>query len=203
MSTTPITAEGSGATRPSFVRSLFLWSLSFLAIPIAGYLGTFVVGRVNNLGSALIGGAFVGAIVGFVHALASSRRLPRLSFTIATTIGMSIGVAVGSLAIGYRTSLADLAVGGLVTGVIVGLAQTVALPADTRFRWLWLPITAALWPLAWTVTTLAGIKVEEQFIVFGASGASVYTVLVGIALVLLVPRSTAGVRPVLTQAAAL
>ncbi|MHB1010700.1 MAG: hypothetical protein ACYC1E_16040, partial [Propionibacteriaceae bacterium] len=165
--------------------------------PIAGYLGTFVVGRVNNVGSALIGGALVGAIVGFAQALASSRRLPRLAWSIATTLGTSIGVAAGTVAIGYRTSLADLALAGLVTGVIVGLAQTLALPADTRFQWLWLPITAALWPLAWTVTTLAGIKVDEQFIVFGASGAIVYTVLVGLALILIVPGSRASGRPVL------
>lgn len=201
MSTTPITAEGSGATRPSFVRSLLLWSISFLAIPIAGFLGTFVVGRVHNLGSALIGGAVVGAIVGFAQALASSRRLPRLAWTIATMLGASIGVAAGTLVIGYRTSLADLALGGLVTGVIVGLAQTLALPADARFRWLWLPITAALWSLAWTVTTLAGIKVEEQFIVFGASGAIVYTVLAGIALILLVPLTALRDEPLPAQPA--
>lgn len=189
MSTTPTPTTASRAGRPSFVRSLLLWSISFLAIPISGYLGTFLVGRVNNVGSALIGGALVGAIVGFAQALASSRRLPRLAWTAATTIGASIGVAAGSLAIGYRTSLADLALGGLVTGVIVGTAQAVALPAGTRFRWLWLPVTAALWPLAWVVTTLAGVKVAEQFIVFGASGASVYTVLAGITLILLVTRT--------------
>ena len=201
MSTTSAIAEGSGATRPSFVGSLLVWSISFLAIPIAGYLGTFVVGRVNNVGSALIGGALVGAIVGFAQALASSRRLPRLAWTIATTLGTSVGVAAGTLAIGYRTSLADLALGGLVTGLIVGFAQILALPAGTRFRWLWLPITAALWPLAWTVTTLAGIKVDEQFIVFGASGASVYTVLAGIALIVSAPRPAVHGRPLPAQPA--
>ena len=173
--------------RPSFIRSLLLWSISFVIIPLAGYLGTFLVGRIDNLGSALIGGAIVGALVGFAQAVASRRRLPKLGWTLASTIGTSLGVAAGTFAIDYRTTLTDLIVGGLITGLIVGLAQTLALPARTRLRWVWLPAAAALWAGAWAVTTLAGIKVDEQFIVFGASGASVYTVLAGVLLYLLLP----------------
>ncbi len=173
--------------RPSFIRSLLLWSISFLIIPISGYLGTFLVGRIDNLGSALIGGAIVGTLVGFAQALASRRRLSKLRWTLASTIGTSLGVAAGTFAIDYRTALTDLIVGGAITGIIVGLAQTLALPARTRLRWVWLPATAALWAGAWAVTTLAGIKVDEQFIVFGASGASVYTVLAGALLYLLMP----------------
>ncbi len=149
----------------------------------------FLVGRVDNLGSALIGGALLGAILGFVQAMVSSGRLPRLSWTVATTIGGSLGVAAGSLAIGYRTSLADLALGGLITGILLGIAQAFVLPAGVRFRWLWAGVTAVLWPAAWVVTTLAGIKVEEQFIVFGSSGAVVYTVLAGLALHLILQPS--------------
>jgi hypothetical protein len=160
--------------------------LSFLSIPIAGYLGTLVVGRVDNLGSALLGGALVGAIVGTAQAFASRGRLRKVAWPLATAIGMSAGVALGMLAVGYRTGLGDLVVAGLITGAAVGVAQAIALPAGARMRWLWLPITAALWPLAWTITTLSGIKVDEQFIVFGASGAFVYTVLAGFALQVLV-----------------
>lgn len=175
------------STRTSFIRSLLLWSISFLIIPISGYLGTLLVSRINNLGSALIGGAVVGAFAGFAQALASRRRLPQLRWTLASTIGTSLGVAAGTFAVDYRTSLADLVVGGAITGLIVGFAQTIALPARTRLRWVWLPAMAALWAGAWAVTTLAGIKVDEQFIVFGASGATVYTVLAGALLYLLLP----------------
>jgi hypothetical protein len=183
MSTTP---PISGRTS-SIVRSVLLWSISFLIIPLAGYLGTFLVGRIDNLASALAGGAIVGALVGLGQAVASRGRLPKLRWTLATTIGTGLGVAAGSLAVGYRTTLTDLIVGGAITGLVVGLGQTLALPARTRLRWVWLPAMAALWPSAWAVTTLAGIKVEEQFIVFGASGASVYTVLAGILLYVLLP----------------
>lgn len=175
------------AGRGLFSRNLLMWMLSFLVIPIAGYIGTFIVGRIDDLAAALIGGAFVGLAVGFVQALVSRRRLSLLTWTIASTIGMSVGVALGTLAVGYRTSLGALALAGLITGVTVGIAQALALPRETRFRWLWLPVTAALWPLAWTVTALAGIQVEQQFIIFGASGAVVYTLLAGLVLQLLIP----------------
>jgi hypothetical protein len=89
----------------------------------------------------------------------------------------------------YGTTLADLATGGLITGAIVGISQALALPPGARVRWSWAVVTAALWPLAWVVTTLAGIKVGEQFVVFGSSGAIVYTVLAGLALQFIVPDS--------------
>jgi len=198
MSTTPAVTEipsPTVVTRAPFLRNLLMWMLSFLIIPIAGYIGTFIVGRIDSLLAALIGGAFVGLAVGAVQALVSRRRLSLLTWTIASTIGTSVGVAVGTLAVGYQTSLGSLAVAGLITGITVGIAQTFALPAATRFRWLWLPVTAALWPLAWTVTTLAGIHVEQQFIIFGASGAIVYTVLAGLVLQLLLPRPAAQASP--------
>ncbi len=195
MSTTPAALRPrhrtTPATRTPVLRNLLMWMLSFLAIPIAGFLGTAIVGRVDNLVSALLGGAVVGLIVGAVQALVSRRRLPLLRWMTASTIGTSVGLAAGTLAVGYQTSLGSLALAGLITGVIVGLAQTFALPATTRFRWLWLPATAALWPLGWTVTTLAGIKVEEQIIVFGASGAFVYTLLAGLMLQVLLPQPVA------------
>ncbi|MHA6668211.1 hypothetical protein ACX3O0_05025 [Homoserinimonas sp. A447] len=184
MSTTSTITARPPQVRPPF-RTLLIWMLSFLAIPIAGYLGTFLVGRVDNLASAILGGALVGAIVGFSQALASSRRLDKFTWTLASALGTGVGVALGTLVVGYRTSLADLVVGGLITGAVIGLTQVLALPRQARFRWLWAPVTAALWPLAWAVTTLAGINVEEQFIVFGASGASVYTLLAGLTLLAL------------------
>jgi len=195
MSTTPAalktTSPNDRAARTPVLGNLLMWMLSFLAIPIAGFLGTAMVGRVDNILSALVGGAVVGLIVGAVQALVSRQRLPLLRWMTASTIGTSVGLAAGTLASAYQTSLGSLALAGLITGVIVGLAQTLALPASIRFRWLWLPATAALWPLGWTVTTLAGIKVEEQIIVFGASGAFVYTVLAGLMLQVLLPQPIA------------
>jgi hypothetical protein len=147
-----------------------------------------VIGRVDSIGTAVVGGAILGAILGFVQALLSSGRLPRLSWTVATVLGAGVGVGAGGAAVGFGTTLTDLAIGGLITGVVVGVAQAIALPQGVRLRWAWAVLTAALWPLAWVVTTLVGVKVGEQFIVFGSSGAIVYTILAGLALQFLVPQ---------------
>jgi hypothetical protein len=56
MNATDLAPVPTTKAAPSKVRTLLFWLLSFLAIPIAGSLGTFVVGRVDNLGSALMGG---------------------------------------------------------------------------------------------------------------------------------------------------
>ena len=42
--------------------------------------------------------------------------------------------------------------------------------------------SALLWALGWTVTTLAGIDVERQYMNFGASGALAYSLCSGVLL---------------------
>lgn len=182
--------------RTLLARDLLPWTVTFLAIPSAGYLGSAVVGPTDTIAVALTGGAIVGVIIGFAQALGSRRRLGLISWPLATAIGMSLGFALASFAVGYRTSLPDLALMGLINGAVLGIAQAIAFPARTRVRWLWAPVTAALWALGWTVTTLAGIAVDRQFIVFGASGAIVYAALSGLALHLLLPdRAAADAEP--------
>src|SRR5215207_1455563 len=66
MSTTPALLKDSG-TRAPFLGNLLMWTLSFLVIPIAGYVGTAIVGRVDEFVPALIGGAFVGLSVGAIQ----------------------------------------------------------------------------------------------------------------------------------------
>jgi hypothetical protein len=45
-------------------RAWLLWTAGFLAFPIAGVLATALVGRINDAGSALIGGMVAGAVIG-------------------------------------------------------------------------------------------------------------------------------------------
>lgn len=71
---------------------------------------------------------------------------------------------------------------GVLTGVPLGIAQALALPASVRRRWMWAVTTPVLWGLGWTVTTLGGISVEEQFTIFGAYGAITFSALSGLVL---------------------
>jgi hypothetical protein len=77
---------------------------------------------------------------------------------------------------------------GALNGLILGLAQALALPRwVSRRRWIWAAAMPALWSLGWTVTTLARIAVDQQFIVFGASGALLVTAITGLILNRLLP----------------
>ncbi|WP_241980234.1 hypothetical protein [Cryobacterium glaciale] len=172
---------------PTFLSTWLLWLVGFLAFPIAGLAGTAVGGRVSNPVSALIGGAVYGVVIGVGQVLVSRRRLDPLIWIPLTGIGMGIGLLLGSTAVNYRTTLAELALMGAITGLVLGAAQAVALPHRTRRRWLWTLGVGALWALGWTLTTLAGVNVEAQFTNFGAIGAVTFTALSGLLLHVLLP----------------
>ena len=100
---------------------------------------------------------------------------------------MGVGLLLGAAAVGYGTSLADLAVMGALTGLALGGAQALVLPAGARYRAAWAAAMPLLWALGWTVTTLAGIDVDQQFTIFGASGALTFSALAGVLLHRLLP----------------
>jgi hypothetical protein len=170
-----------------FLRTWLLWTAAFLAFPIAGLAGTAVAGRVDDAGAALMGGTVTGLVVGVAQTLVSRRRLDPLRWLPASAVGMGAGLLLGAWAVDYRTSLADLAVMGALTGLVLGPAQALALPPPTAHRWIWAVAMPVLWALGWTVTTLAGIHVEEQFTIVGVSGALIFAALSGLLLHRLLP----------------
>jgi hypothetical protein len=175
-------------SRANTIRAWLLWTTSFLALPIGGYAATLISGRIHDPLSAVIGGAVAGLIIGGGQALTSSHRLRPARWILATVLGMSAGLALGAAAVGYRTDLPDLALMGALNGIVLGLAQALALPRQVgRRRWIWAAAMPALWSLGWTVTTLARIAVDQQFIVFGASGALLVTAITGLILNRLLP----------------
>jgi nitrate reductase gamma subunit len=177
----------SSASRPSFLRNWLIWTAGFLAFPIGGFAGTAVAGRVDDPVAALLGGAVAGLVIGGGQALVSSRRLDPRRWIPATTIGMSLGLLLGAATVGYRTSLAELALMGALTGLVLGVAQAIALPRHTQLRWAWAAALPFLWALGWTVTTLAMVTVDEQFTVFGAAGAVTFSALSGLLLHRILP----------------
>ena len=45
-------------------RAWLLWTISFLVLPVGGYAGTMISGRIDNLVSAVTGGAMARLIIG-------------------------------------------------------------------------------------------------------------------------------------------
>ena len=177
-------------TRP-FLRTWLIWTAGFLAFPVAGVVGSVVAGRVDSPFAALLGGTVTGLVIGAGQTLVSRRRLDPRWWIPATAIGMGLGLLLGATVVGYRTSLADLALMGALTGVVLGIAQAIALPRETRLRWVWAAAMPVLWALGWTTTTLGGIAVDRQFTVFGAYGAVTFSALSGLLLHLLLPHRAA------------
>ena len=95
---------------------------------------------------------------------------------------------LGAHVVGYGTTMAQLAVMGAVTGTALGLAQAVALPGRTRARWVWALVMPTLWAAGWAISTLViGASVDNQFTLFGSSGAVTVSALLGVLLHLLLP----------------
>jgi hypothetical protein len=183
-------------SRRSFLRSWLTWTTGFLAFPLAGLAGTGVAGRVDGPTAALLGGAVAGLVIAVGQTLASRGRLDIRRWAPATAAGMGLGLLLGAVTVGYDTSLADLALMGAITGLVLGPAQALALPRATPHRWLWAAAMPVLWALGWTTTTLGGIAVDNQFTVFGAYGAITVSALSGLLLLRLLPGRAAAGSPV-------
>ena len=130
----------------------------------------------------MTGGLLTGAVLGAAQAWAlRTDRRDIATWIVATALGMAVGLAAGTSLVGFSTGLSPLAVQGAVSGAGVGLAQAVVLWRRTGpLALAWPGYLAATWAAGWTVTTLAGIGVEEQFTVFGASGALVVALLTSV-----------------------
>jgi hypothetical protein len=189
------------SSRGPSLRPWLIWTAGFLAFPVAGLAGTAVAGRADDPIAVLVGGAVTGLVIGAGQILASRGRLDVRTWVPATALGMGLGLLLGAVTVGYGTSLADLALMGALTGLVLGPAQAVVLPRGTRLRWAWAAAMPALWALGWTTTTLGGIAVDDQFMVFGAYGAVTFSALSGVLLLLLLPRRPGAGTPTAPTAA--
>jgi hypothetical protein len=155
------------------------------AFPISGLIGGAISGPVDALGAALIGGALTGAGLGAVQWWAAKGTLGHPAPWIASSAaGYAGGLAAGAAVVSYETDIGSLVLMGLVGGAVLGAAQGVALAwqGDTRLAAAWGIATPLLFALGWAATSGLGVSVENQFTVFGAYGAVVFTVLSGFVL---------------------
>jgi hypothetical protein len=134
----------------------------------------------------LVGGAIAGAGIGAAQRLALCHHAVGWSWAGVTAGGMAVGLAVGAAAVGYRTGTADLVTMGLVTGAVLGPAQA-ALVRTTgltsrRGTVTWAIVVPLLLALGWFTTASAGVDVEQQYAVFGLTGALVSSGLGGLVL---------------------
>jgi hypothetical protein len=165
------------------LKGWLLWTVAFVSFPIAGIAAGIAVGRINDAIAALVGGLIAGAVIGFGQWLAARRLLgDPLAWIAATAAAMGVGLLAGAWAVGYGTSVGELALMGAITGVPVGAAQAFLLRDRVARSWVWAAAMPLLWALGWAVTTAAGIGVDRQYAVFGAFGAITFMALSGVVL---------------------
>lgn len=181
------TAAPSTATRPGWHRTVLRWMVSFAGFPLGGFASIILTGPVNDLPAALAGGLITGTVLGAVQAWAMGAARPRpMAWVLATAIGLSAGLGLGAAMVDYQTDIGSLALQGAVCGALVGAAQAVVLlPRLGSMAYAWPVPLSGIWALGWTITTAAGIQVEDQFTVFGSAGAIVATLLTAFLPVLL------------------
>ena len=161
------------------------WAAVALAFPIAGLIGWTIGGHVDSVNVALVGGALTGAGLGAAQWLAAREMFGKWAAWVGvSSVSYGIGLAAGAALVSYETDLGSLAAMGAVSGAVLGTGQGLALAAQRRdgFALAWGISMPALLAVGWTVTTLGGIDVDQQFTVFGAYGAVVFTLLSGLLL---------------------
>jgi hypothetical protein len=180
---TPVPGQARGDSRRFNVKGWLLWTVAFVSFPIAGLAAGLAVGRINDAVAALVGGLIAGAVIGFGQWLAARRLLgDPLAWIAATAAAMGVGLFAGAWAVGYGTSVGELALMGAITGIPVGAAQAFLLRGRVARSWAWAAAMPLLWALGWAVTTAAGIGVDRQYAVFGAFGAITFMALSGVVL---------------------
>lgn len=176
--------EHAGPVRTSLFPG-WRWAAVALAFPIAGLIGWAVSGPVDAPLAALIGGFITGAGLGAGEWWAAKDAFgegPRWIATSAVSYGA--GLVVAAPAVGYNTDVGSLALMGAISGVFLGVGQGLALVqrGHKQFAFAWATAMPILLALGWVASTGIGVDVDEQFTVFGAAGAIVFTLLSGIVL---------------------
>ena len=161
------------------------WMAVWPAFPVAGLIGWTIGGRVDAVDAALVGGALTAAGLAAVQWWAAKGALGRPAPWIsASAVGYAVGLAAGAALVSYETDLGALALMGLISGAALGAAQGLVLARQGR-RALALPwalAMPALFALGWSAASVTGIGVDDQFTVFGAGGALLFTLLSGLLL---------------------
>ena len=188
ISTDPSTANSPAVATPqTWARITLRWMVSFTGFPLGGFLALTLIGPVDGLSAALVGGLVTGAVLGAVQvwSMGAARPSPA-GWIVATALGLMTGLGLGSWLVDYQSDIGSLVIQGVVSGALVGAAQAVLLlPRLGSLALVWPVALGAIWAAGWAITTSAGIQVDEQFTVFGSSGAIVATLLTAVLPVIL------------------
>ncbi len=178
-SASPPTTSTTSTT--STTRTWARWLGTFIGFPLAGVAARAVVGNIDSIGAAAVGGLVGGAVLGAVQAgiggMDAGDRAPWIG---ATAVGLAVGLAGGATMVGFETDAASLVAMGALSGAGVGIAQALAVPMRGIDRAAWAFVTPLLWAGGWLITSQVIVDADTQHAVFGSSGALVVSAFAGV-----------------------
>lgn len=143
-------------------RRWWAWPVLFVSFPLSGLAASLLLGPITTVPGAATGGLLVGIVLGFTSSLALRTRPSR--WVAATAIGLAIGTVASVLL---------PVVGPVVQGLALSGAQGFARPP--LHPAVWIPLMTATWTAGWAVSWVVAISDEPGFVVYGASGALLTT----------------------------
>jgi hypothetical protein len=166
------------------------WGVAFAGFPIGGSAAYLLLGPVEAVGTAALGGAVTGAAVGAAQWLVLRRRLPLSGVWVAATAaGMAIGMTLGQVVLGDDTDSVPLLLRGVLTGAAIGVPQAVLLRGVLPTPVIWAVVVTVGWAVAWAVTAAFGVDLARKWTVFGSSGALVFQLVSGLTLAYLLAQA--------------
>jgi hypothetical protein len=171
------------------------WGAAFLGFPIGGTAAAALVGPIDTVGTATLGGAI--AAIGAAQWLVLRRRLPLSVLWVPATAGaMAVGLAIGHVLLGDATTMPPLLTRGLIVGAPIGAAQAALLLGLLPRPMLWAAVVTLGWPLGWAITTVFRVDLSLKWAVFGSSGALTFQLATGVILAYLLRQPAPGLAPV-------
>lgn len=150
------------ATTAQKTRRWWVWPVLFISFPLAGLAASLLLGPMTSVPVGLAGGALVGLVVGISTALALEARASR--WVPGTLLGLAVGTALAVLV---------PVIGPVLQGLALGAAQALVKPP--LHPAIWIALVTAAWSGAWAISWAVAIADEPGFVVFGASGALLFT----------------------------
>ena len=170
--------------------SVLRWIPTFLSFPLGGLLGGLIFGPVSSPLAALGAGLLAGAVIGGAQWLALGRAAD-WRWLVDTAVAMSVGMTLSMLTVGAPVTPTAAIVAGVITGILIGGTQGLLLRRGVAVAAIWTAVVGVAWGLGWLITSVVIVDIDRGHVVFGASGATIVTVITGVVLRLII-----GPRPV-------
>jgi hypothetical protein len=177
------------AERPVLTSAERNLGLAWVVAVAAGWvIGFYLCGVIETwLSTFFIDGLVIGSAIGIAQGLVLRRNriAPMLPWVVVSIIGFGVGKFFGDVIGQGSTSLAAIALGGAIIGLVAGIAQSVVLMDRFSSWWWWIVANVVAWTVGWTLIGILNESATSLVMTytFGALGAAVIGVITAIALV--------------------